>query len=267
LLVVLALATVSVLATAQERWRWSAGAGASVAKFSQREFADSGSLLDREDGALPGLNLRLSSERANWILAAAATLQGANLDYRGQTQTGTPLTTHTNEALTGVSMTGGYRFNPDRNPVYCVYGGLAYLRWQRNIWSTESVRGLKELYQWRDLVLGADVLIVVDAQQTWRLDLRFNVPQQATIDVDFGDLYDRARLNLGRAIGWRLGLSGAHALDTQDALVIEPYYEQRKIGRSNDGVLTRSGVVVGTVFEPRGEARAFGVNVLWTRYF
>lgn len=44
-------------------------------------------------------------------------------------------------------------------------------------------------------------------------------------------------------------------------LVIEPYTKGWNLGRSLTETLTRNGVPVGTVYEPRSASRYFGLNV------
>lgn len=50
-----------------------------------------------------------------------------------------------------------------------------------------------------------------------------------------------------------------YSMTSSTALVLEPYLEKYKLGRSSSAPLTRQGVIMGTVFEPDSSSSNYGV--------
>jgi hypothetical protein len=80
-------ATLVLLAPLESKAQPQEGAeieiGASVLTFGYKEFSDSGRLLDREDGNIPGTMLRFSHSRAPFLFAGDVSYHRGDVVYDG----------------------------------------------------------------------------------------------------------------------------------------------------------------------------------------
>lgn len=250
--------------------RWKVSGGLSLLDFNYKEFDDDGSLLDREDGTLPGLIFGLERPRGPWVLGGRFSYYAGSVDYDGQTNTGTPITTRTDEKISEIEGRAEYWLRPEDR--WAVYGGLGYRYWARDIRPTRTaggqpVSGLFEVYDWWLVFFGTKVELYNKNASRWSLDLRVLRILAPELRVDATSQFDQARLDLGERYGMRLSLPWQYKLDKATHLTIEPYAEGWELGRSPTVPLTRNGVVIGTIFEPRSETRNYGINLGFSRRF
>lgn len=249
---------------------WKVSANFSLQDFNYKEFDDNGSLLDREDGTLPGLIFGLERPRGRWVLGGRFSYYAGSVDYDGQTNTGTPITTRTDEKISEIEGRAEYWLRPEDR--WAVYGGLGYRYWARDIRPTRTaggqpVSGLFEVYDWWLVFFGTKVELYNKNASRWSLDLRVLRILAPELRVDATSQFDQARLDLGERYGMRLSLPWQYKLDKATHLTIEPYAEGWELGRSPTVPLTRNGVVIGTIFEPRSETRNYGINLGFSRRF
>jgi hypothetical protein len=224
---------------------WGASAGVQQRRLVERD--DSGGRLVEETGPL----LRLGLD-AGWRLdnggavQAAAGVAAGTLDYEGQTQAGTPLTTDTGHRDLDFSL--GWR------PLPAAAWGEGWLvlrvaQQRRQIASTSMARGLRE----------TSLLVLPGVRWThafeaaswrWQPSLELRASARHRLEVDFGGTFDGAQLTGGRrweaalaldlaAPGspWTFGIAWTHARQSASA----------------DQTLLRGGVPFGTVHQPRIE--------------
>lgn len=246
--------------------------GAALLDFSYKEFDDDGSLLDREDGVVPGLFIGVTQTRNTWSWSGRFAFHRGDVAYDGQTSGGIPLTTRTDELFMQVAFQAA---RPPRGTGLAqsgYYAGFDYRRWERDIRSTESppgtfVLGPFEVYQWWSVYAGTNAVLSDRPHGTWSIDLRLLRTINPDIRINFHGLYDNVRFDLGERFGFRLAFPWQRRLAGGDLLTVEPYLEGWKFGRSADRVLTQGGVPAGSVFEPRSETLNIGIQVGLTRPF
>lgn len=125
----------------------------SVLHFGYQEFNDTGKLLDREDGYIPGLMLGLSHTVDRWLFAGDFAYYGGDVDYAGLTNTGIPINTRTTQNIAGLALRSEYWPENAKGLDYAFYAGAGYHHWDRNILpaataSGAPVSGLFETYRW-----------------------------------------------------------------------------------------------------------------------
>ena len=258
------LAPVGAMAWAEEGQELAIGAA--VLDFGYQEFSDSGKLLNREDGPIPGLVASLSRSRDRWLLAGDFSYHAGDVTYNGQTNTGVPITTRTDQKIVDMAVRAEYWQATTGGLNYALYLGAGYHRWERDIQPTRTasgapVGGLFETYEWWLGFLGAKMVLRESGKVRWLLDVRLTRPVNPSITVDFHGLYDNARLDLGERWGARLALPWRYAVSRTAGLIVEPFVESYELGRSATTPLTRNGIVVGTVYEPRSESRNYGLVI------
>ena len=247
--------------------------GAAVLDFGYQEFSDSGKRLNREDGAIPGLGIGISHSFARWLLSGDFSYHAGDVTYRGQTNTGIPITSHTDQEIVAMTLRieywqattmliqgGGLGYNA------ALYLGVGYHDWVRDIQPTRTaggapVSGLFEVYQWWLGFMGAKAVLYESRHADWLLDARLIRPVNPSIKVDFKGRYDNIQLNLGERWGVRLALPWRYAISPSTGLMVEPFMESHALGRGATASLTRNGVPVGTVNEPRSESRNYGLVI------
>lgn len=232
--------------------------------FDYREYGDQGNLLDRESGFLPGLRLGIDHFHGAWQVTGQLSYHAGGIAYAGQTNGGAPISTTTEQQLANVELTAGHRFQSAQQIRPTLYLGAAAHSWRRDIKPTYTasgmpVRGLLETYRWWRAFLGVRISGYKAFSIDWELDARLARIIAPRIEVDYSGLYDNSQLDLGERWGVRLALPMSYSMRHSTALVIEPYLEKYKLGRSSFAQLSSQGIVKGTVFEPGSSGDNYGV--------
>ncbi|MCR4302772.1 MAG: hypothetical protein NUV63_00905 [Gallionella sp.] len=232
--------------------------GFSMTRFRYAEFNDTGSVLDTEQGVIPGLSFRLAQRPLawgrSWEWEGLAGYHYGRVDYTGQTQSGVPYNTRTGEEISDYALRIGSWFEGSY-PVM-PYAGLGYRRWDRDILPA-SLGGLFESYRWKYAWLGTKIVAYQRDASNLTLDIGWIKPVDPVLHVDFRGAYNVSpRLNPGSRDGLRLMLTSRSALPENATLILEPYFEYWKLGRSPS--LTTGGI---TVHEPASRTNNFGFNL------
>jgi hypothetical protein len=239
--------------------QFNAEVGVSALNFRYKEFGDTGGLLDREEGYLPGAAFAIGARKGAWEVSAGGKWFRGRVDYDGQTNAGAPLKTKTDQAIIDVSASVGRWFAA---PLQVMpYLGVGYWRWQRDILATAISSALSETYSWGYAFAGVRLTAVHRDRFDIDFDVRAIRPIQPKIEVDFGGSFDRASLDLHSRTGWRVATPVAWRFGSTKSLSVEPFWERQELGRSANGLLKRGGAPVGTLFEPSSKSNNFGLTV------
>ena len=244
--------------------------GLSVMEFGYKEFSDRDQLLDREDGLLPGLLLGVMQPWNNWFGQLEGGIYSGQVTYDGQTQSGIPLQTATDELIIDSSLQLGYWFNRLKRFNYAFYAGLGYRFWRRDIRPTAltdgtPIFGLLETYQWKYASLGSKAKFKQSDNVYWKIDVQLMRTLDPEIEVDFQGLrgFDDTQLQLGEKFGARIRIFWNYAVRETQSLEIMPFYEQWDLGRSPEKMVTSNGQPQGIrIFEPRSETKNFGISIM-----
>lgn len=235
--------------------------GLSLLRFDYAEFNDDGSTLDRELGGIPGWSFKFSQHYPDWEWEGLASYHQGRVDYTGQTQAGVPHNTNTDEEVVDVALRMG-RWFEGSYPVM-PYAGLGYRRWNRDILSTSSVGGLFESYRWKYAWLGAKIIAYQQGASNLMLDIGWIRPLSPVMFVDFKGAYNISpNLYPESRNGLRLMLTSRSEIRENTALIVEPYYEYWKLGKSP--TVVTGGI---PVCEPASKTKNFGVNLRLGRRF
>jgi len=230
--------------------------GLSTLAFDYEEFDDQGVSLDREKGWLPGVAAGLGYDSGPWSFDAGLRWNLGEADYRSP-----GATTVTDEEILDLELTAGLRlFGGEESPIQLL-AGIGYHTWWRDIRSTAGADGLEETYRWGYGLLGLRGAHPLDRQTRLTAELAMTRTLHPRMEVDFLRVYDDADLDLGIDNGFRARLGVERELRPGMSLRIQPWFEVWKLGRSADADLTRGGIPVGSVHEPRSETRDYGIQV------
>lgn len=234
--------------------------------FGYQEFNDNGRRLNQETGVIPGLVLRVGQGYDHWRVVGDVSYYSGDVEYDGQTNRGTPVMTRTNQKIIGMGIHAEYWRASMGGLHYALYFGAGYSYRERDIQPTRTttgapVRGLFETYQWWSGFLGAKSVLYTSERGRWMLDARFTRPVNPSMKVDFDGLNDSVRLDVGGHWGVRGALPWHYTMSQSADFFMEPFMESYETRRSATTPLTRNGVIVGTVYEPRSESFNYGFMV------
>jgi hypothetical protein len=234
--------------------QWQGQAGAGLRKVSHTEDDSAGRRLVRETGWLPGIALGAAYTSGNITWSAALDWYRGDIDYRGQTQAGSPATSTTETALATLHLGASYTFQGAYSAKLALEGDY----WKRDILGTGASIGLQERYRSERLVAGL--------AKTWHpsagmvaadIAVLFSTPER--MRVGFSGVLDRTSLRTESAPGLRIG--ARHRPAFAPALELRASYDWIKIARSEDAPVTRMGQFAGTVAQPEHARQGFTLSV------
>jgi len=227
--------------------------------FGYKEFNDNDEILNREDGLLPGLTLSMDNKVGNWLMTGELSLHDNDVLYDGQTQTGTPLKSRTDETILDFSLKIRENLIGENIFLEQLYYGMGYRYWKRDIRSTKTpsgtpVSGLLEIYQIPYVFLGSRWDFAKSEHINWSLDLRLTHTVLSKMTLE---LFEGTTLDLGERFGGRFSLTVEYLSKKAKNFYIEPFYEYWQFGKSD--IRFNSGL--GNIYEPRSTTNNLGVNI------
>jgi hypothetical protein len=236
----------------------AASIGAGLMHFQFEEFDRQDRRLVKEAGWLPGLEGSLGVRQQAVSLAVDVGYYAGDVDYDGQTSSGVPIDSSTDQRIFEASINAACELPLGLPPRVSVYAGGGYRHWDRDIDSVGAVSGLDETYQWWRAETGVKLQLARGAN-AWELEAGLTRTLNPQVDVDFGAAFDAVTLDLGERWGWRTAASWSHRVSPQLAAGLEVFYASWDLGQSSVETLTSNGATAGSVFQPRSESRNYGV--------
>lgn len=248
--------------------------GVGLNSFNYREYNDSQAFLDGESGLIPGVLLKLRTNKPASFYELVFGLYSSKIDYDGQTQTGIPHKTKSYATI----FDGQFKLATKLYAKDYLYAGAGYRYWYRNIYpgrtpSGTLVSGVLEEYSWPYLLLGYQANLYEKENIDVGLDVRLTHMLSARMNIDFLGYcgYDNTHFDLGNRDGWRFAVPVKIKSASAMTFFITPYYEIIDIGKSNSVSLTRNGTLVDCnsdgyydgAYEPRSETRNLGIELTW----
>ncbi|MFV1984759.1 MAG: hypothetical protein ACC657_14535, partial [Thiohalomonadales bacterium] len=240
--------------------------------FGYKEFDTNDILLDREDGTIPGITFAASGNWQQWLATLKLTYNKGLIDYTGQSQNGTPLTSKTDTRILDYSFSIGQWIKYNNSNRLSIFAGYGQHSWQRNIRSTTTnngaaISGLNEKYYWNYLLIGTNIEILIKPKSHWIIELQYNHMLDAEIDVELTG-FDPITLNLGKKFGIRIASPYGYKIDDALSIKLEPFYEYWELERGEPERLRVNGIVSSlSIVEPASNTQNFGLNFLITQKF
>lgn len=232
----------------------------SIIYFNYEEFDQNKLSLDKETGFLPGLSVRLIKNRHT---LSTESFIGV-VDYDGQTQSGTPHKTDTQEFLYNL----GYRYSfihPNTSSHFFI--GSHYQLWGRSIRARNNVSGLNEVYTWLYIEGGYHLQQALADNKSIEFEFSAIRNFNGSIHVDLNNSgYGEARLDLGNEYGLKTSLSLNITNTASNKFRIGLEFKHWKFGRSNTEVLT-NGTDTISILEPDSESNLTRFFIQFTHLY
>jgi len=228
--------------------------------FDLQEFDQQGDRLVHESGPLYGIDADVAFRSRQTEIRFGVAYYGGDVDYDGQTQTRVPINSSTREQLVDLSLMVVYHLPSVVAPALSLYGGPGFRYWRRDIQSAGMASGLDESYRWWKFQAGMEMAWSQEKNR-WILDGRVIRALSPEVEINFGDRFDSADLNLGDRWGWRVGGRWIRVLSPRLEATLDLSYQRQRLGNSNTETLKRNGAPVGSVYQPRIEMKNLGVLI------
>ena len=220
--------------------------------FDYEEFDESGASFNSETGYIPGVALSFSSTQQQVTSLISIESYDGRVDYDGQTQSGIPHETDTDETLLRLF----YRLDwSPENKDNSFYGKIAWQQWDRDILTAGYVSGLFEQYQWWSYEVGISTIFPVDDSSQWQLEFGTSKIDNGSIEIDLSRQgFGRPELNLGDSYGMTAAALYQHTLTDRNTISLGLQYQRWKFGKSNTEYIS-NGFEGYEIYEPRSTSK------------
>lgn len=242
------------VSSAFAQWQFSADTGVRYVRMT--EIGTDNRTMVREHGWLPGIGMAAMYATRDWQFGLSGSLYRNDITYDGRLQNGSPFTSETDTTQRRIRVEIKKRVTDAMR----LTAGLEQDYWQRDIRGRGDVAGMHEKYtSWRFLA-GAESRVTQWAAGA--IDMKgaimFARPEKLRVRFD-QQAYDDVTLHTKSAVGVTFGIGFQPAVLPN--LSIEAELDWISIKRSDNAVLRRNGIPVGTVAQPKHERTGFGVRV------
>lgn len=235
--------------------------GVSLLDFDHREFTDNGRLLNSETGQLSGAIMRFGHRSRFGNISATFSAHSNAVDYQGYTQAGFPVATRTYEKIIDFYSHIERPFQIANQIDYSLYVGLGYRYWERDIQSTATAYGLLETYQWGYGLMGIRKEVAMTQSSAWSFDYRLVYPINPKMEIDAHTLFDKKVIYLSGQVGDQVSIAWRYSFYNRLNMTIQPYVERWRFNHSQTEVMTRQGIKMGYIIEPRSRTIVQGVMI------
>lgn len=229
--------------------------------FDRTEFSTSGSSLNRESGFLPGITASLSRTLSTSEHSFSIELWGGDVEYDGQLQNGTPLSTDTSQLLYGFGYQYLYQPNTD---IPAMFLRVDWQGWHRDIQATSISARLSERYSWFSIEPG----------------VRFSLPEHklkvdvSAISVVGGNVivelnssnFGEPEVDLGNGIGYRIALGYELLQDENRSLTLGVDHQRIRIDRGSPTSVS-NGSTIAIITEPESLESSTVVDITYRLLF
>lgn len=185
-----------------------------------------------------------------------------NLDYDGQTQSGTSISEDTEDWIVQIRESVGYDFLLNKNLI-TPYIGIAYRYWNDDIGGTGGYE--REIKYWYSPI-GLKTLHTLSEKWIWGLTGEYDLFWSGKVkshlsDVDLGLNDPEVDQDFGDGYGLRFSAYLRRDLAKIFSLTFESYFRYWVIDNSDRADLTYYGSKVGYVYEPANDTTSYGLRI------
>ena len=236
----------------------------SLLHFDYTEFGFNNSELNNETGTILGTQLDLNTTiNEKLSIEFEISHYDGNVNYDGRSQSGVAITTATNENVFryGVKIITSLIYNTD------IFLSTTFHQWDRDIQGKDTILGIFEKYQWREISAGIKTKLWSTKQSSWFAEAAIlkTINPEMHIDLSEAD-FGSTNLKLGTDTGARFQLSWVKSDTNKRSYGINAFYETWDFGIS-DSNTTSGGTTSISIYEPRSETRHSGIQFLLSFHY
>lgn len=227
--------------------------------FNYEEFDLNNVTLDTEIGFLPGISFLINEQQHS----LGAHIFSGEVEYDGQTQTGVPHKTDTDETLYYLF----YRHDFLATNQHGFFVGLNYQLWERFIQANNNVGSLYEEYSWWSAEAGVKFDINTADNKNFIFEIAGFRTFNGDILIDLNNFgYGQPSLNLGDKFGLRSLLALNLKTTSHTAMQVGVEYKYWGFGRSNTEILS-NGINTISIVEPESKSNILRFFIQFTQSF
>jgi len=231
-----------------------------ISHFNYKETDTGGAVLNAETGFIPGFSLIASNNSHSF----GSHFFTGNVEYDGQTQSGIPHTTDTDESLYYLFYRYDFKNINDQKNIFI---GINYNYWERLIKAKNNVSALYEEYRWWQLEAGVKLSKTIKNNKKIIFELAGLQTFNSNIIVDLDNLgYGSPRLALGNKSGIRNLLGLDIKLNKNTDIRFAAEYKYWGFGRSNAKAISNGSRTV-SILEPESTTKLWRFFIQITQYF
>ncbi|RDH84087.1 MAG: hypothetical protein DIZ80_08115 [endosymbiont of Galathealinum brachiosum] len=198
-----------------------------VKKLNYTEYADDNSVIVRESGKLPGLGIKINHSLPSIKFAINADVFAGLVDYKGQTQTGTPHTTKTDTVISNVGLSMQLQLIPKQ---HFITAGYSANLWLRDILPNNGVQALYETYRWSTIKLGYENHFRTNSH-LFISGIKYLQHANSEMKIDFNGINPTA-IPLKNATGWQGYISYIYGINKKWQFSMQYQHQQWSSNKS-----------------------------------
>ena len=185
------------------------------------------------------------------------------IDYDGQTQSGTPVTADTDDWIFEWRGLIGKDYRFKDSSVITAFMGVGYRYWNDDI----DVSGAyeREIQYWY-LPIGVKVVSTLVGNWTWGMSVEYDLFLGGEAKSHYSDIHPAYNdpendQDFGDGYGVALSLQFSRKLSDNYGVSIDPYIRYWDIDESDTSMLTAYGIPIGYIIEPENETTIYGMRL------
>lgn len=231
-----------------------------ISHFNYKETDIDGAILNTETGFMPGLSLLATNNSHSF----GSHFFTGNVNYDGQTQSGIPHTTETDESLYYLFYRYDFKNINDQKNYFI---GINYNYWERFINANNNVSALYEEYSWWQLEAGIKLSKAIENNKKIIFELAGLQTFNGHITADLDNLgYGSPKLTLGEKPGIRNLLALDMKLNKNTDVRFAAEYKYWGFGRSNTKTISNGNRTI-SILEPESTTKLWRFFIQITQYF
>lgn len=232
------------------------GVGTGINYFDYQEFDEFDQTLNKETGYLPGVSLSYHYLKDSFGIRLAGGYFSGEVDYSGETQTGAPLKTQTEETL--FDLETELLWHPV-TPDLGFYAKLQWFEWQRRILASTRSIELYEVYQWQNVEAGFVANLVEFSQGHVTLKFGLAHTKNGRIRIDLSQLgFGEPQLQLGDGSGTSASLTYYFMQTNSSRLSVSLNHREWSFKDSNRKSISNGSTIL-SIREPKSDSKRTGI--------
>ncbi|MGD2029417.1 MAG: autotransporter outer membrane beta-barrel domain-containing protein [Desulfobacterales bacterium] len=220
-------------------------------------------LID-EDGWLYGINGSYIYHGSNtFMFETSFSIVFGEIDYDGQTQSGTPLKADTDDWIFEWRGLIGKDYGFKNSSIITPFMGIGYRYWNDDI---DASGGYEREIQYWYLPVGLKTTTPLSGGWTWGVSIEYDLFLGGKVKSYFSDVHPAYNdpendQDFGDGYGLAFSLKFNRKLSNSYGFSIEPYIRYWDIDESDTSTLTAYGIPIAYVIEPDNDTTAYGLRL------